>query len=116
VEIPAWETQEEVEHGDEMGMVHASAASLGLAVEYSFAQDLPGHGHGEVLSIDPPAGSLVATGSTVRGRDTGARNRRGAVGSPAVAEEQIPRRVPSPAGCSLRRIGGLRGFAVRPRR
>ena len=63
--IPAWTNQEEVESGDDMGMVRPSAAALGLTVVFETVRQAAGFGHHEVVSISPPAGTLVAKGSTV---------------------------------------------------
>ena len=63
--IPAWTDQEEVESGDDMGMVRPSAAALGLTVVFETVRQAAGFGHHEVVSISPPAGTLVAKGSTV---------------------------------------------------
>ena len=63
--IPPWRTKTEVEEGDDMGMVAPSAAQLGLAVQYEIDQLNPNYGHEEVISITPPAGTLVMKGSTV---------------------------------------------------
>lgn len=63
--IPDWVSREEVENGDDMGIVRPSAASLGLIVNYIIDQMRPGYDHEQVVSIDPPAGTLVARGSTV---------------------------------------------------
>lgn len=65
-EIPQWLTREEVENGDDMGLRSPSAESLGLVVEYVVLQADPRYGDGEVVSIDPPPGTVVARGSTVR--------------------------------------------------
>jgi hypothetical protein len=64
VSIPAWTTTEEVEHGDDMGMVHQSAHELGLTVVYSPEWN-PAADIREVLWTNPPAGSVVRRGSTV---------------------------------------------------
>ena len=63
--IPAWTNQEEVESGDDMGMVRPSAAALGLTVAFETVRQAAGFGHHDVVSISPPAGTLVAKGSTV---------------------------------------------------
>ena len=63
--IPAWTNQEEVESGDDMGMVRPSAAALGLTIVFETVRQAAGFGHHEVVSISPPAGTLVAKGSTV---------------------------------------------------
>jgi hypothetical protein len=65
VVIPNWQTKEEVEEGDDMGMVNLSASELGLVVVFSFIQQAPGFVHEQVISISPPAGSLVARGASV---------------------------------------------------
>jgi len=64
--IPPWRTKEEVENGDDMGIAVRSAADLNLVVEFIILQREPGFGHEDVVSIDPPAGTLVAKGSTVK--------------------------------------------------
>jgi len=64
--IPQWRTKEEIENGDEMGIAVRSAADLNLVVEFIILQREPGFGHEDVVSIDPPAGTLVAKGSTVK--------------------------------------------------
>jgi hypothetical protein len=63
--IPQWLTQEEVENGDDMGVTRLSAADLGLTVVFETVQNASGFGHQDVVEIRPPAGSLVARGSTV---------------------------------------------------
>jgi hypothetical protein len=65
VVIPNWQTKQEVEEGDDMGMVNLSASELGLNVVFSFIQRAPGFAHEEVISISPPAGSLVSRGASV---------------------------------------------------
>ncbi len=65
VTIPAWRTEEEVLQGDEMGINILSAEALGLRVSFEFAQREPGFAHGEVISISPPAGTVINAGSTV---------------------------------------------------
>jgi hypothetical protein len=63
--IPNWQTKEEVEEGDVMGVVNLSASELGLNVVFSFIQQAIGFMHEQVISISPPAGSLVARGTSV---------------------------------------------------
>jgi hypothetical protein len=72
--IPAWQTAEEVERGDDMGLERPSAHALGLAVEY-WAMNGDREDHIEdanvepwmsVILITPAAGTLVRSGSTVR--------------------------------------------------
>jgi len=66
VRIPEWLTKEEVERGDEMGgMERPSAEELGLIVMFGILQREPGFEHEQVVSISPPAGTLVRPGSTV---------------------------------------------------
>ena len=65
VTVPAWINKKEVENGDDMGIARPSAASLHLIVDFEFDRLQPGFGHEDVISIDPPAGTLVARGSTV---------------------------------------------------
>ena len=64
--IPPWQTQEEVERGDDMGVLYLSAADLGLHVEWIILQAEPGLDHGQVVRIDPKPGTAVRRGSTVR--------------------------------------------------
>lgn len=64
--IPPWRTKTEVEEGDDMGMFALPASELGLIVEYDIDQLNPAFGHEDVISITPPAGSVVLRGSTVR--------------------------------------------------
>jgi hypothetical protein len=63
--VPAWINKDEVENGDDLGIARPSAASLQLLVTFVFDQREPGFGHEDVVSIDPPAGTLVARGSTI---------------------------------------------------
>jgi hypothetical protein len=63
--IPAWRTRTEVEQGDDMGMWAPSAEQLGLTVEYEIDQRNPSFAHEDVISITPPAGTVVRRGSTV---------------------------------------------------
>jgi hypothetical protein len=65
VVIPNWRTKTEVESGDDMGIVSLSAEQLGLMVEYQIDQRNPNFQHEDVISITPPAGTLVSRGSTV---------------------------------------------------
>jgi hypothetical protein len=65
VMVPHWQTQQEVEEGDDMGMNVPSAVDLGLIVEMHFLQQEPGFKHGQVVSINPPPDTLVRIGSTV---------------------------------------------------
>jgi hypothetical protein len=66
VVVPAWVTLEEVENGDDMGISRPSANELGLKTEIVALQREPGFGHGDVVSIDPIAGTFVARGTVVR--------------------------------------------------
>jgi hypothetical protein len=63
--IPAWRTKTEVFEGDDMGLVSPSAEQLGLVVELKIDQRNPNFQHEDVISITPPAGTLVSRGSTV---------------------------------------------------
>jgi hypothetical protein len=65
VVIPNWRTKTEVESGDDMGIVSPSAEELGLIVEYQNDQRNPHFQHEDVISITPPAGTLVSRGGTV---------------------------------------------------
>jgi hypothetical protein len=64
--VPAWLTLKEVQEGDEMGISHPSANEFGLKTEIISLQHEPGFGHGDVVSIDPIAGTFVARGRVVR--------------------------------------------------
>jgi len=65
VVIPNWRTKTEVEAGDDMGLVSPSTEQLGLVVEFQVDQRNPNFQHEEVISITPPAGTLVRRGSSV---------------------------------------------------
>lgn len=65
VVIPEWRTKLEVEEGDDMGMSSPPASQLGLVIQYEIDQLNPNFGHGDVISITPSAGTVVARGSTV---------------------------------------------------
>jgi hypothetical protein len=65
VVIPDWQTKGEVEEGDDLGLVHPSAAALGLLVDFVIDQANPAFEHEQVEAITPPPGTLVARGSTV---------------------------------------------------
>ena len=64
--IPAWVNKQEVENGDDMGMDRLSATELGILVTFEFERLQPGFEHEQVMAIDPPAGSLITRGSTVK--------------------------------------------------
>jgi len=66
--VPGWRNRTEIENGDDMGMHIPSADAIGLVVEIVALQREPGFEHEEVVSMDPPAGTLVARGSTIRVR------------------------------------------------
>lgn len=65
VVIPAWSTKEEVDNGDDMGILYMSAEDLGLQVEWEVYQNDPRYDDGEIIRITPPAGSVVPLGSTI---------------------------------------------------
>ena len=65
VVIPPWRTKKEVEEGDDMGMSTQSAEQLGLVVQYEIDQLNPNFDHEDVISIRPPAGTVVMPGATV---------------------------------------------------
>lgn len=66
VTVPPWSTLEEVQHGDDMGVLYLSAKDLGLHVEYDFIQYGPdGYQQEEVVKITPPPGTILRRGSTV---------------------------------------------------
>jgi len=65
VVIPAWTSRKEVEQGDEMGVARQSADALGLKVVFIDDRQVPGFSQDDVVAIDPPAGTLIARGSTV---------------------------------------------------
>ena len=56
--IPDWPNVEEINEGDDMGMVRPSAASLGLLVDISWDQNNPNFEDQQVESIDPAPGTL----------------------------------------------------------
>ncbi len=64
--VPPWRTREEVEEGDDMGVLYMSASALGFVVDYIVWQSEPGYSHGDVVRIEPPAGTVALRGSTVR--------------------------------------------------
>lgn len=66
VAIPAWINKEEVENGDDMGIIRPSAAELGILVVFESVRQQPGLAHEDVVSLDPPAGALIARGGTVK--------------------------------------------------
>jgi hypothetical protein len=66
--VPNWRNRTEIEQGDDMGILIPSADAIGLIVEIVPLQLEPGFEHEEVVSMEPPAGTLVARGSTVRVR------------------------------------------------
>lgn len=66
VVVPAWESLEEVNNGDDMGMARPSVADLGLTMELVPLQQEPGYEHEELVRTEPPAGALVARGSMIR--------------------------------------------------
>jgi hypothetical protein len=63
--VPPWRTREEVENGDDMGVLYQSADRLGLRIEYQIDQHNPNYEHEEVISLNPPAGTMLRQGSTV---------------------------------------------------
>ena len=65
VVIPPWRTRTEVEEGDDMGMSTQSAEQLGLVVQFEIDQLNPKFEHEDVISITPPAGTVVMPGTTV---------------------------------------------------
>jgi len=65
VVIPPWRTKTEVDEGDDMGLSTQSAEQLGLVVQYQIDQLNPNFDHEEVISITPPAGTVVMPGTTV---------------------------------------------------
>ena len=64
--VPPWQSLEEVEHGDDMGMLYGSAEQLGFIVEFVVLQAEPGLEHNQLVKIDPPPGTLLRKGSIVR--------------------------------------------------
>ncbi|MFI6959882.1 hypothetical protein ACIBJI_41270 [Nocardia sp. NPDC050408] len=56
--IPDWPTLTEVNEGDDMGIVRPSSRSLGLLIDIVALQQEPGFDHEQVVSIDPPPGTL----------------------------------------------------------
>ena len=86
--IPAWIDKEEVESGDDMGMVRPSAAELGLTVVFETVRQAAGFGHHDVVSISPSAGTLVAQGQHGHGRDQPGRVTPRSVRGPASPERR----------------------------
>ncbi|TRW86251.1 lytic transglycosylase domain-containing protein [Mycolicibacterium sp. 018/SC-01/001] len=64
--VPAWANLEEINEGDDMGMVSPSATSLGLLVDISWDQNNPNFGDQQVESIDPAPGTLQRLVDPVR--------------------------------------------------
>ncbi|MFG1932656.1 hypothetical protein ACGFK1_18735 [Mycobacterium sp. NPDC048908] len=64
--IPDWPNFQEIMQGDDMGMVHPSAASLGLLVDITWDQNNPAYDDRQVESIDPPPGTLQLLVDPVR--------------------------------------------------
>jgi hypothetical protein len=64
--VPPWQTREEVERGDDMGVLYQSADDLELRVEWLVWQAEPGFEDGQVVGIEPPPGTALRRGSTVR--------------------------------------------------
>jgi hypothetical protein len=72
--VPPWFTVEEVEHGDDMGLVAPSAEQLGLRIQYTdrhgrFLQGIPPEDPDfmsrHVLSLRPEAGTMLRRDSEV---------------------------------------------------
>ncbi len=72
--VPSWFTVEEVENGDDMGIVAPSAEQLGLRIQYTdrhgrFLQGIPPEDpefmFRNVLSLRPEAGTMLRRGSEV---------------------------------------------------
>ncbi len=63
--VPAWANKLEVDQGDDMGMTVFPANELGLIVVYDTARHEPGFDHEQVISLNPPAGSVVPAGTVV---------------------------------------------------
>ncbi|WP_409178185.1 hypothetical protein [Brevibacillus fortis] len=64
--VPPWTTLEEVQHGDDMGVLYLSAKDLGFHVEYDLIQYGPvGYQQKQVVKINPPPGTILRRGSTV---------------------------------------------------
>jgi len=64
--IPDWPNFQEIQEGDDMGMVRPSAASVGLLVDISWDQNNPNFEDQQVESIDPPPGTLQRLVQPVR--------------------------------------------------
>jgi hypothetical protein len=65
VVIPPWRTKTEIEQGDDMGILFQPAEQLGLVIQFEIDQLNPNFGHEDVISMTPPAGTVVMRGSTV---------------------------------------------------
>jgi hypothetical protein len=65
--VPAWRNLEEVENGDDMGMLYQSAEVLKLNVQYIFVEGVPDdHQADDVIKISPYPGTLLPHWSTVK--------------------------------------------------
>ncbi len=64
--IPDWPNFTEINEGDDMGIVHPSAASLGLLLDISWDQNNPNFDDQQVESIDPAPGTLQRLVDPVR--------------------------------------------------
>jgi hypothetical protein len=69
--VPPWRTKMEVEEGDSMGLLYPSAEALEFEVEWTWVDDHPVLGQGDVISIDPPPGSVARVGTRLQIRVVG---------------------------------------------
>jgi hypothetical protein len=69
--VQPWRTKMEVEEGDSMGLLYPSAEALGFEVEWTWVPDHPVLGQGDVISIDPPPGSVARVGTRLQIRVVG---------------------------------------------
>ena len=69
--VPPWRTKMEVEEGDSMGLLYPSAEALGFEVEWTWVLDHPVLSQGDVISIDPPPGSVARVGTRLQIRVVG---------------------------------------------
>ncbi|TQR16351.1 hypothetical protein [Psychrobacillus vulpis] len=63
--VPPWSTREEVENGDDMGVLYSSAEDLGFDIVYHDIDGYPPELYDRVCKIEPPPGTFLRKGSTV---------------------------------------------------
>ncbi|HDR8141923.1 hypothetical protein OCB14_26305 [Bacillus cereus] len=66
VAVPPWSTREEVERGDDMGILYSSAEDLGFNIVYHDIDGYPPQIYDRVCKIEPSPGTFLRKGSTVQ--------------------------------------------------